>query len=96
MKEILEKLKMTKELLTIIVGFIGIIIAGYSFLSSINNKLAAIEKTTLRTMIWSYGIPKRDKIDSCDEYIKKGYNSETKKYCEKLLEQEFNDLQSAK
>ena len=43
MKEVLEKLKMTKELLTILIGFIGIIIAGYTFLSSINNKLAAIE-----------------------------------------------------
>ena len=47
-------------------------------------------------MIWSYGIPTKDKLDSCDEYITKGYNSETKKYCEKLLEHEFNELQSAK
>ena len=96
MKDFLDKLKMTKELLTIIVFFIGIIITGYAFLMSINTRLSAIEKTTLRTMIWSYGIPRKDKLDSCDEYITKGYNSETKKYCEKLLEQEFNELQSAK
>lgn len=96
MKEILEKLKITKELFTIIVGFIGIIIAGYTFLNSINTRLSAIEKTTLRTTIWSEGMPRKDKLDSCDEYITKGYNSETKKYCEKLLEEEFNDLKSAK
>lgn len=90
MKEILDKLKMTKELITIIVGFIAVIITGYSFLMSINNRLEAIEKTTLRTMIWSEGLPIKDKLESCDEYVKKGYNSETKKYCEKLLEKEFN------
>lgn len=89
MKDFLDKLKMTKELLTIIIGFIGIIIAGYTFLNSINTRLGAIEKTTLRTTIWSKGMPIKDKLDSCDEYVKKGYNSETKKYCEKLLEEEF-------
>ena len=90
MKEFLEKLKITKELLTVIAFFIGIIIAGYAFLMSINTRLSAIENTTLRTMIWSQGTPITDKLESCDEYVKKGYNSETKKYCEKLLEKEFN------
>ena len=89
MKDILEKLKMTKELLTIIAFFIGIIIAGYVLLMSISTRLSAIEKTTLRTMIWSQGIPKKDKLESCDEYVQKGYNSETKKYCEKILDEEF-------
>lgn len=96
MKDLLDKLKITKELITIIVGFITVIVAGYTFLTSINTRLEAIEKTTLRTMIWSQGIPRKDKLDSCDEYITKGYNSETKKYCEKLLEEEFKELQSAK
>ena len=91
MKNLLEKLKMTKELITIIVGFIAVIITGYSFLTSINNRLSAIEKTTLRTMIWSHGIPNKDKLEACDSYIKLGYNSETKKYCEKLLDDEFKD-----
>ena len=42
-------------------------------------------------MIWSYGIPNKDKLEACDSYIKLGYNSETKKYCEKLLDEEFKD-----
>lgn len=91
MKILLEKLKITKEIITIIVGFIGIIIAGYSFYQANSNKLNAIEKTTLRTMIWSEGIPNKDKLEACDSYIKLGYNSETKKYCEKLLEDEFKE-----
>lgn len=90
MKEILEKLKITKEIITIIVGFIAAIITCYSFYISNRNELELIKKTTLRTMIWSEGIPLRDKLDTCDSYIKAGYNSETKKYCEKLLEEEFN------
>ena len=51
MKQLLEKLKMTKELLTIIAFFIGIIIAGYVFLMSISTRLSTIEKTTLKTII---------------------------------------------
>lgn len=90
MKEFLEKIKMTKEIITIIIGFIGIIIAGYSFFVSVNTKLQVIEKTTLRMMIWADGISNKDKIESCDTYLEKGYNLETKKYCEKLLEKEFN------
>lgn len=91
MKQFLDKLKMTKELLTIIAFFIGIIIAGYVFLMSISTRLSTIEKTTLRTMIWSYGIPSKDKLEACDSYLGLGYNSETKMYCEKLLEEEFKE-----
>lgn len=89
MKELLEKLKITKELLTIIIAFIGAIITCYSFYKSNSDKLQLIQKTTLRTMIWSEGVPIKDKLEACDSYLKLGYNSETKMYCEKLLEKEF-------
>lgn len=90
MKELLEKLKITKEIITIIIGFIGVIITCYSFYISNKNELELIKKTTLRTMIWSDGVPINDKLEACDNYLKAGYNSETKKYCEKLLEKEFD------
>ena len=90
MKELLEKWKITKEIITIIIGFIGAIITCYSFYLSNKNELELIKKTTLRTMIWSEGIPIQDKLEACDSYIKSGWNSETKKFCEKLLEKEFN------
>lgn len=89
MKNIIEKVKITKEVITIIIGFITAIITCYSFYLSNSNRLKLIEKTTLRTMIWSEGIPLKDKLEACDSYIKLGYNSETKMYCEKLLEKEF-------
>lgn len=90
MKEILEKLKITKEIITIIVGFIAAIITCYSFYNANRNELEFIKKTTLRTMIWSDSIPLKDRLEACDNYVQSGYNSETKKYCEKLLEKEFS------
>lgn len=91
MKEFLEKMKITKEIITIIIGFIGAVITCYSFYRSNQESLKLIQKTTLRTMIWSEGIPRKDKLESCDSYISLGYNSETKKYCENLLEEEFKE-----
>lgn len=89
MKKVLEKLKMGKELVAIIVAIIGIIIGAYKMYENNSNRLEMINKTTLRTLIWAEGIPVRDKIEACDEYLSYGYNSETKLYCEKLLQDEF-------
>ena len=38
-------------------------------------------------MIWSDGVPLHDKIEACDSYIKLGYNSETKAYCDVLIKE---------
>lgn len=89
MKKILDKLKMTKEFVVIIVAVIGVIISAYKMYENNATRLEMINKTTLRTLIWADGIPHRDKIEACDEYLGYGYNSETKLYCEKLLQDEF-------
>ena len=89
MKKILDKLKMAKEIVAIIVAIIGFIIGGYKMYETNTKQLEMINKTTLRTLIWANGIPQRDKIEACDIYLGLGYNSETKLYCEKLLQDEF-------
>lgn len=89
MKKMIEKLKMTKELVLIIVAIIGFIISAYKMYETHTKQLEMINKTTLRTLIWADGIPIRDKIEACDNYLSYGYNSETKLYCEKLLQDEF-------
>lgn len=94
MKQILEKIKMGKEIIAIIVGIIGIIIAGYKLYDSNTKQFELLQKTTLRTMIWSEGVPKRDKTEACDSYLALGYNSETKMYCELLLKEEFKDAKN--
>ena len=89
MKKILDKIKTFKEVITIIIGIISIIITGYKMYDNFNSDLSLLQKTTLRTIIWSSGVPLHDKIEACDSYIKLGYNSETKAYCDILLKEEF-------
>ena len=90
MKSLLDKLKMGKELIVIVVGIITFIITCYKLYESNSKQLSLIQKTTLRTMIWTEDIPMHDRLEACDSYLSLGYNSETKKYCEKLLEKEFS------
>lgn len=89
MKKIVEKLKVGKELIAIAGGIIAFIITIYKVYDSNTKQFELLQKTTLRTMIWSEGVPLRDKLEACDSYLSLGYNSETKMYCEKLLREEF-------
>ena len=89
MKKLIEKLKLGKELIVMIIGLVSVIITCYKMYENFNNDLTLLQKTTLRTMIWSDGVPLHDKIEACDSYIKLGYNSETKVYCDILLKEEF-------
>ena len=90
MEKFINKLETYKKGLMIIVGIISVIIAVYKVIENNNRQLSLIQKTTLRTMIWTEDIPMHDRLEACDSYLNLGYNSETKKYCEKLLEKEFN------
>ena len=89
MENIIKKIELYKKGIMIVVGIIGLIISVYKIIENNNKQLELIQKTTLRTMIWSEGVPLRDKIEACDNYLSLGYNSETKMYCEKLLKREF-------
>ena len=89
MKKFVDALKTGKELIIIIAGIITLIITVYKFWDNNSKQLELIQKTTLRTMIWSDDIPMHDRLEACDSYLALGYNSETKRYCEKLLDEEF-------
>ncbi len=86
MKELVEKIKPY----TIVIGWISTIICSlWMFFNTyyrVNENLKIIQKSTLRNTIWNETIPMHDRFESCDSYLKLGYNSETKKYCNKLLE----------
>lgn len=69
-------------LVAIIVGLWSIFGIYYKF----NENLKVIQKSTLRNTIWNENIPMHDRLESCDNYLALGYNSETKKFCNKLLE----------
>lgn len=89
MKKLVEKLKLGKELIVMVISLISIIVTCYKMYDNFNRDLSLLQKTTLRTMIWSDGVPLHDKIEACDSYIKLGYNSETKAYCDVLIREEF-------
>ena len=86
MKELTEKIKPY----TLIIGWVISIISFLWMIFNAYNKLAEdlkiIQKSTLRNTIWTETVPMHDRLESCDSYLKLGYNSETKKYCNKLLE----------
>ena len=55
-----------------------------------SENMKVIQKSTLRNTIWNENIPMHDRLESCDSYLVLGYNSETKKFCNKLLERGDN------
>lgn len=85
-KSIKEKINNYKFFIGILVAFIsfiwGLAITYYKF----NENLKVIQKSSLRNTIWNENIPMHDRLESCDSYLSLGYNSETKKFCNKLLE----------
>lgn len=91
MKKTIDNIENIKKILGYLTAIIGSIVAVVVFCIKVNNTLNTIQKTTLRTAIWAEGLPSSDKTEACDSYLGLGYNSETKKYCEKLLEKEFKE-----
>lgn len=91
MKKTIEKLDMYKKIIGYLVSIIGVLWLAFTFYNNTMITLNTIQKTTLRTMIWSDSIPMHDRLEACDSYLGLGYNSETKKYCEKLIEKEFKE-----
>lgn len=85
-KSIKEKINNYKFFIGILVAFIsfiwGLAITYYKF----NENLKVIQKSSLRNTIWNENIPMHDRLESCDSYLALGYNSETKKFCNKLLD----------
>lgn len=91
MKKTVDKIDLYVKIGKYIIAVGGFLWLVFTFYTNTMNSLNTIQKTTLRTMIWSDGVPMHDRLESCDTYLKLGYNSETKKYCEKLIEKEFKE-----
>jgi hypothetical protein len=72
-------------IVSVIIGLWSLFGLYYNFKTDIND----IRKLTLRNTIWNETIPMHDRLESCDNYIKLGFNSETKKYCEELLKKDI-------
>ena len=85
----MDKLEKTIKRLIMWGGwFVSIVIGLWSLFGlyfNFKTDLRNIQKLTLRNTIWNENIPMHDRLESCDNYIELGFNSETKKYCNDLL-----------
>lgn len=88
MKKLVEQIKMWEFLVGIIATVLVTVWAVFSVFNGFMDELKLIQKMTLRNTIWNESIPMHDRLESCDHYIELGFNSETKKYCNDLLERD--------
>lgn len=86
MKEFVEKIKPYTILVGWVITILGSLWMIFGVYDRFNDNLKIIQRSTLRNTIWNENIPMHDRLESCDSYLALGYNSETKKYCNKLLE----------
>lgn len=91
---VIEKLKEYKEALIVVAFFIGILWWGFNFYddykdtnSQILEKLNTTQQMSLKSVIWNDNIPLGERMTACDTYLGQGYNSLTKKHCEKILKE---------
>ena len=88
MKKLVENIKLYKFMIGLVASAVIFLWGVFSIYYNFNENLKVIQKSTLRNTIWNENIPLHDRLESCDSYLELGYNSETKKYCEFLLEKE--------
>lgn len=90
----MEKLKKAKEYYLLLVFFVGMIWAVFKFYQAyldtneeILNRLNTTQQMSLKSVIWNDNIPLGERMVACDTYLGQGYNSLTKKHCEKILKE---------
>ena len=99
MKNLLDNLKKFKEYWLVITFVLSLVFGGtwvaYSRYDEFMEKQEEIfeqTKTTqqmaLKSIIWNDNIPLPDRTNACDVYINAGYNSLTKKHCNKIIEED--------
>lgn len=91
---VIEKLKEYKEALIVVAFFIGILWAIFKFYDDfldtneeILERLNTTQQMSLKSVIWNDSIPLGERMTACDTYLGQGYNSLTKKHCEKILKE---------
>ena len=87
-----KKIEEHIKLILTIISLITVLWGCFRFYNSMTTnfeeiqiELKSIDQRSLKSLIWNKEIPLIERIDACDVYIHLGFNSYTKKYCEKLL-----------
>ena len=88
MKKLVEQIKLWEFLIGLVITIVVTIWGVFLVFNNFMDELKLIQKMTLRNTIWNESIPMGDRLESCDHYLELGFNSQTKKYCNELLERE--------
>lgn len=95
----LEQFKRYWVAIAFIVGLFG---TAFAFLHNNLNKydellenMRTTQQMSLKSVIWNREIPMTERTSACDVYLAEGYNSMTKRLCEKILDESevFNNEQ---
>lgn len=88
----LKALELFKRYWVAIAFAVGLFGTAFAFLHNNLNKydeLLETVKTTqqmsLKSVIWNQEIPLAERTSACDVYLEAGYNSLTKRLCEKII-----------
>lgn len=90
----MEKLKKAKDFYLLLVFFISLIWGLFKLYQAyldtneeILDRLNTTQQMSLKSVIWNDNIPLGERMTACDTYLGQGYNSLTKKHCEKILKE---------
>lgn len=95
----LEQFKRYWVAIAFVVGLFG---TAFAFLHNNLNKydellenMRTTQQMSLKSVIWNREIPMTERTSACDVYLAEGYNSMTKRLCEKILDESevFNNEQ---
>ena len=86
MEKLVKQIKLWEFIVGIVITIVTVIWTVFIALNNFTDELKLIQKMTLRNTIWNESIPMGDRLESCDHYLELGFNSQTKKYCNELLE----------
>lgn len=93
--QILKKIQENWKILTGIGAILVAIVGGYHTIANqyedILDTLHTTQQMSLKSVIWNEGIPITERASACDAYLNAGYNSMTKKLCEKILSENFDN-----
>lgn len=93
-EKIMGKIKKWWGWATIIVTAFSVVIGGFNkmtnYFDAQNEELAETSKLAQQAIIWNKEVPNIQRAEVCDLYLSKGFDSYTKKLCEKVILQDEN------
>lgn len=88
MKKTLDLLKNNWQWMTLLFTILGVGVASGIWINNQNIEMAETSKLAQQAIIWNKEIPVIQRAEVCDLYLSKGFDSYTKKLCEKVILQD--------